>query len=146
MFRQDSLFFEIHVWVVHVRSADSWAEEDAENTLDSLELEVFNTVKSASANQSDWSSLQHGERSNANLEIAGGEVWLHEVIPVMAMVAHGKARREVREKLAEHLTAVCTSAQRVYAFQPKHFGTVTDTRIAEFPVVYVASAGAARAV
>lgn len=146
MFRQDSLFFEIHVWVVHVRAADSWTEEDAENTLDSLELEIFNAVNGAGANQADWSALQHSERSNANLEIAGGEVWLHEVIPVMAMVTRGKARREVREKLAEHLTAVCTSAQRVFAYQPKHFGTVTDTRISEFPVVYVASAGAARAI
>lgn len=143
MFKADKLFFEIHTWTVHV--ADGWTEQNAENAVDTLELEILQTVDANAANQANWVALQVAGRSSAALEIVSGIPWLHEVIPVMATVTRGANRQTVREAIGTLLAAGVTSAQRVFNYQPAYFGTATQAREVEFPIVYIASVGSERA-
>lgn len=142
MFRTDTLYFEIHIWVLYV--GDSWTEQQAENALDALEGEIGSAVVGSNANASNWIALQHGGRSNVILELLAGVGWLHEIIPVEMTVTRGQARQTKREALANLLTAACTSAQQVFAYEPRTFGTATPAKEIQFPVVYVANAGAQR--
>lgn len=143
MYKVDRLHFEAHVWVIHKTPA--WTEQQAENALDALELQILQAVQSADANAANWTALQIAGRSGATMELVGGAAWLHEVVPLSATVTRGASRQTVREAIANLLTAAVTSAQRVYAYQPAYFGTATQTREVEFPIVYLASAGAERA-
>lgn len=141
MFRTDTLYFEVHVWVLYV--GDSWTEQQAENALDALEGEIWGAIVGSAANTHEWIALQHGGRSNVILEMMNVG-WLHEVIPVEMTVTRGQERQTKREALANLLTAACTSAQAVFAYEPRTFGTATPAKEIQFPVVYVANAGAQR--
>lgn len=76
--------FTIDVWVL-LSDRDGWNEQDAENTLDTVEHEII-TWLVANQNTDDWTSLQYDAASTIFPAIVGGDTYLIEEITVRAEV------------------------------------------------------------
>lgn len=78
--------YMIEIWVL-LTDRDGWTERDAEDTLDTVELEIISWMIQ-NHNTDLWSSLTYDGQSTVVVAIDGGDTWLIERIPIRAEV-HG---------------------------------------------------------
>lgn len=76
--------YTVEVWVL-LTDRDGWTEQDAEDTLDTLEKEII-TWMTSNHNTDTWTSLTYDGQSTVIAAIDGGDTWLIERIPIRAEV------------------------------------------------------------
>ena len=76
--------FTVDVWVL-LSDRDGWNEQDAEDTLDTVEHEII-TWMVGNQNTDNWTSLQYDAPTTTFPAIIGGDTWLVEEITVRAEV------------------------------------------------------------
>lgn len=76
--------YTIEVWVL-LTDRDGWTEQDAEDTLDTLETEIITWI-TQNHNTELWSALVYDGQSTIIAAIDGGDTWLIERIPIRAEV------------------------------------------------------------
>lgn len=78
--------YTVEVWVL-LTDRDGWTEQDAEDTLDTVEAEIISWMV-GNHNTDTWTSLTYDGQSSVVVAIDGGDTWLIERIPIRAEV-HG---------------------------------------------------------
>lgn len=76
--------YTVEVWVL-LTDRDGWTEQDAEDTLDTLEKEIISWMVN-NHNTDMWTSLTYDGQSTVIAAIDGGDTWLIERIPIRAEV------------------------------------------------------------
>lgn len=76
--------YTVEVWVL-LTDREGWTEQDAEDTLDTLEKEIISWMV-GNHNTETWTSLTYDGQSTIIAAIDGGDTWLIERIPIRAEV------------------------------------------------------------
>lgn len=76
--------FTVDVWVL-LGDQGNWSEQDAENTMDTIEHEIVTWV-TGNQNNGTWTSLLYDRETDIQPVVVAGEAWLVEEITLRAEV------------------------------------------------------------
>jgi hypothetical protein len=87
--RRKSFFsFQVVSFVLYADPGSSWTEANSQDTLDTIEQVVDETV-AANLVTSDWDDIGYDGRSQTGIvQILGGDTYRYEIIPVKVTVFH----------------------------------------------------------
>ena len=76
--------FHLNVHLLALYSSnDAYTEAEAENALDDLENQLRQTI-AANRKTADWQDIRYAGKTNADQPILiGGELYLHEIVPIV---------------------------------------------------------------
>ena len=77
--------FHLNVHLLALYSTnDTYTEAEAENALDDLENQLRQTIAANRRSAANWQDLRYAGKSNADQPILiGGELYLHEIVPIV---------------------------------------------------------------
>jgi len=77
-----TFFYTLNIWVLSVSEDDDWTLQDAENQLDDLRGQVDDFIGKNQRVKGKWEMLTFDDRSVILDDTLGGEMYLHEVVPL----------------------------------------------------------------
>lgn len=75
---------DVHLFVLYASDADGWTEQDAANTLATVEQGVSDMVD-RNRRGAVWKDLRYRGETSIEVEVIEGLTYLHEIVPLEAL-------------------------------------------------------------